>query len=160
MNIVFLVILLIIGVVLVVAAILYLPAITVAGFFGLICLMGGIGMSYFMYGMWAGHSVTIGVILLISMVFLWFIRNKTFKRITGNNMLKDVVEGVDSSIHKGDVGVTLGNLSPVGKVLINDKIVEGESEMGFIGEDKQVIVLRILTNKVIVKLKTELDAGK
>ena len=69
--------------------------------------------------------------------------------------IDSTVEGVDESIREGDTGTTQGRLAPMGKVRVGDCVVEAESRSGYIEENREVIVLKVYKNKIVVKLKTE-----
>ena len=72
-----------------------------------------------------------------------------------HTQIDSTVEGVDESIREGDTGVTQGRLAPMGKVRVGDSVVEAESRSGYIEENREVIVLKVYKNKIVVKLKTE-----
>lgn len=72
-----------------------------------------------------------------------------------NTQIDGTVEGIDRSIQEGDTGLCLGRLAPMGKVKVGDHIVEGQSQSGYINENSEVVVIKVLKNKIIVKLKTE-----
>lgn len=65
------------------------------------------------------------------------------------------MEGVDDAIKEGDIGMTQGRLAPMGKVRVGDSVVEAESRSGYVEENREVVVLKVYKNKIIVKLKTE-----
>ena len=56
------------------------------------------------------------------------------------------------NIRIGDTGITISRLAPMGKILINDMYVEAKSLGGFIKQEEKVVIVKVLTNKVIVKL--------
>jgi membrane-bound ClpP family serine protease len=58
-------------------------------------------------------------------------------------------------VKEGDEGVCLGRLAPMGKVRVGDVVVEAQSPGGYIDANSEVIIVRVLKNKVIVKLKNE-----
>ncbi len=64
------------------------------------------------------------------------------------------MEGVDDSVKEGDTGVTFGRLAPMGNVQLGEVVAEAESQSGYIDAHQQVEVVKVLKNKIIVKLKT------
>jgi membrane-bound ClpP family serine protease len=74
-------------------------------------------------------------------------------------MLKSTIDGKTNIINKervkkGDQGITITRLAPMGRVLINDENVEAKSEQ-FIDQNVEIEVEKILDNKIIVKLKNK-----
>ena len=72
-----------------------------------------------------------------------------------HTQIDSTVEGVDESIREGDIGMTQGRLAPMGKVRVGDSVVEAESRSGYIEGNREVVVLKVYKNKIVVKLKTE-----
>jgi membrane-bound ClpP family serine protease len=55
------------------------------------------------------------------------------------------------SIKPGDKGITLTRLAPIGKVKINEIILEGKSHGGYLDARTEVEVVRLAGYQVIVK---------
>jgi membrane-bound ClpP family serine protease len=58
----------------------------------------------------------------------------------------------DSKINVGDTGKSIGRLAPMGKVKVNGEIIEAQSTGSFIDQNKEIRILKILSNKIIVEL--------
>ena len=85
----------------------------------------------------------------------WYVlRSNTWKKLSLNTKLDSTVEGVDGSVKIGDEGITLGRLAPMGNVQIGEALVEAESQSGYVDAHQRVEVVKVLKNKIIVKLKT------
>ncbi len=56
-----------------------------------------------------------------------------------------------NNIKIGDTGKTISKLSPIGKVEINDEYYQAESISGYLDPGKDIVVKKILKNKIIVK---------
>lgn len=154
MDILLVVLLLVIGAILLVIEFLLLPGVTVAGFIGITALVGGIVLSYIYFGTLVGHLVLAIIVLLAVAGTVLFLRHKTWQRLSLTSTITGAVAGIDGSIRLGDIGKTIGRLAPMGKVIVQNQVVEAQSEMGYIDPNKEVIVTKILRNKIIVKLKT------
>ena len=59
----------------------------------------------------------------------------------------------NDKIHAGDTGKTITRLAPVGKAMVNDIICEAKSTGGFINENTEIEVIKVLNTQIIVKPK-------
>lgn len=71
------------------------------------------------------------------------------KRMQLHTQIDSTVEGVDEFIRGRDVGMTQGRLAPMGKVRVGT-VVEAESRSGYIEENREVVVLKVYKNKIVV----------
>lgn len=149
------VLLIVLGVLLVFLEILVIPGTTFAGVGGILFLGGGIYISYANFGTTIGHYILLGVILFIVLSIYLSLKSKTWKKL----MLKSTIDGKtniinEEKVKKGDQGITITRLAPMGRVLINDENVEAKAEQ-FIDQNIEIEVEKILDNKIIVKLKNK-----
>ena len=56
-------------------------------------------------------------------------------------------------IHAGDTGMTITRLAPVGKAVVNDIICEAKSIGGYINQNTNIEVVKVLNTQIIVKPK-------
>lgn len=150
-----LIMLVLIGFILLLLEFMVFPGVNVVGILGFLCVGGAIYVAYSQMGSVAGHLTLAGVGIGGS-VMTWFaLRSKTWKRLQLDTEIDGSVEGVDTSIQEGDVGVTLGRLAPMGEVRFGGVVAEAESQSGYVDNGQEVVVLKVFKNKIIVKLKTE-----
>lgn len=150
--------LILLGIVLFLIEFLLVPGITIAGIGGAILMIGGVIMAYHYHGTTAGNYTLIGTVVVSFITIYFVLKTKTWNRI----MLKTNIEGKVNVVEKenpnvkvGDVGETITRLNPMGKVLVNGEYFEGKSEDVFIDQQSKVVVTEVLSNKIIVKLKTD-----
>lgn len=145
-------ILIALGLFLVILEIVLIPGTTVAGIAGGLLMAAGIFWMYADHGPTAGHT-TLGITGLASAIALYLsFKSKAWERFSS----KSVMEGranVIENIKPGDEGMTLSRIRPMGSVLVNGIKVEAQSEGEGIEENKNVIVTKVLPNKIIVKPK-------
>lgn len=144
-----------IGLVLLILEFLVFPGVNIAGILGFACVVGAVWLAYSTMGTTVGHFTLLGTALCGFGVTYYVLRSKTWKRMQLHTQIDSTVEGVDESIREGDVGMTQGRLAPMGKVRVGDSVVEAESRSGYIEENREVVVLKVYKNKIVVKLKTE-----
>ena len=115
----------------------------------------GIYLGYKFFGVPAGHFIVLGT--AVAGIFLtWYsLRARTWKRLSLDTRIDSKVEGVDPAVKAGDAGVTVGRLAPMGKVKVGDSVVEALSESGYVDTNREVEIVKVYADKIIVKLKTE-----
>ncbi len=152
MSIFTIVLLILLGLVLLLIEFAVIPGITIAGIGGFLLLIASVYIAFSELGSAAGY-ITLAVVLLIAPAMIYYF----FKSRTGKKMIleKNVVGKVDSidleKVKVGDEGKTLGRLAPMGKVKVNDEIVEAQSTGAFIDPNIRIRVIKISSNKLIVE---------
>lgn len=146
--------LIVIGAVLVLMEFLVFPGVNIAGILGFICIVGGVYFGYSYYGAMTGHFILLGTVLFGVGATWYVLRSNTWKKLSLETKIDSVVEGVDEAVRVGDRGKTVGRLAPMGNVQVSDCLVEAESLSGYIDAGQEVEVVKVLKNKIIVKLKT------
>jgi membrane-bound ClpP family serine protease len=143
------------GIIFLLLEIFLLPGMTVSGIAGFIFLVGGITYAYMYMGPVAGNlSLAISGLLLAGS-FIYFIKSKSLRRISLTTNIDSKVDTSDLlKINIGDEGVTQSRLNPIGKVLINNLIVEAKSINGeMIDEDTEVVVNKVEWSNILVSSK-------
>ncbi|MDO5523094.1 MAG: hypothetical protein Q4G48_03510 [Bacteroidia bacterium] len=158
-NLIIVGILIVLGVALLLIEFFLLPGISIAGVGGALFMIGGIIYAYSYLGTPAGN-ITLGLsLLLLGASFVWLLKSKSIQKIA---LTTDINETVDNSslrsLQPGDTGIAVSRLNPIGKVMINDIIVEGKSFDGeFIDEDIEIEVVRAETYNVLVKRRLPVE---
>jgi len=150
--------LIILGIILFLIEFLLVPGITVAGIGGAILMIGGVIMAYHFHGTAAGNYTLIGTAVASFITIYFVLKTKTWNRImlkTSIDGKVNVVERENPNVKVGDIGETVTRLNPMGRVLVNGENFEGKSEDVFIDQQSKVEVTKVLSNKIIVKLKTD-----
>ena len=156
MDILIIILLVLIGVVLIILEIFFLPGITVAGFSSLIFFGGGIYYAFVNLGTTAGYVTIVASVVAGVVGIIWFMRSKSLDRISLKTDIDSVIPTqVNDSIKVGDEGIALSRLNPMGTVLIGTVQVEGKTREDFIDEGSSVIVERVERTSVIVRKKDD-----
>ena len=148
------IILLLVGLLFILLEILVIPGVGVAGILGTVLIIFTIWQTYKIYGFVAGHY-TLASTLVFTILLLYFsFKSKTWKKMMLNSKIEGKVNTVDEKKLKvGDVGKTISRLAPAGKGLFNGEYYEVHSQGDFIDPGKEIIIVKINFNKIIVKLK-------
>ena len=148
--------LLFIGVILFLIEVFLIPGISVAGVGGLVATISAIVYAYVKIGLWAGHFTLIAAVLLILLALFITLRTNTIDKVSLKSEIDSKVDAMQGlNISPGDRGVTISRLAPMGKVEVNGNTLEAKSEDGLIEEQQPVEVVKVLSNNIIVKLKTD-----
>ena len=144
--------LIVIGIVLLLAELLLIPGIGVAGILGLLSLVGANFIAFFY------HSQTMGVIVLFLSVAIcvlavtYALRAKTWKRLSLHQEIeaKAIPLPQEQGIHVGMKGKTLGRLIPSGKARFGAVDVEVYAFQGVIDPGTEVEVIQIEDLRIFV----------
>lgn len=147
--------LIVLGIIMLLIEFLVIPGISVAGIAGFLLMLGGLIASYYYHGAQTGlYTLLITVVISGITVYYVFKRN-TWKKIGLESTIDSRNSPFDiSMIHAGDMGKAITRLAPIGKVMVNDIICEGKSFTGFIDENTEIEVIKVLNTQLIVKPKT------
>lgn len=144
--------LLLLGVLLILLEILFVPGTTVVGVGGVILLGIGIFLSYQYLGTIAGHVSLASCLVVIFLSLIVLLKGQTWKRMA----LETTIDGksvgqVENMVSVGDVGVSISRLNPMGKAMFGDRILEVTTTGEFIEADKEIEVIKVQQNRVTVK---------
>jgi membrane-bound ClpP family serine protease len=140
------------GLILIVAEIIFIPGTTVVGIVGLLCMGYGIFQSYAAFGNTIGTITLISSLVASILLFYLSFRNRSWEKFS----LKETMDGKVNDHNKfvpkvADRGLSISALKPVGKAIFNDHEIEVRSNGGFIDENVEIEVLRIEDSKIFVK---------
>lgn len=144
--------LIVVGVLLIIAELVLIPGVFVAGTLGLASLVGS---CYFAFSEWGqmGGVIVIGVNVVLLVVFVVLaLRSKTWRRFTLDTNIDSHTDAtpVDKGVSMGQRGVTVTRLCPMGRVKIGDLFLEVTSQDGVVNAGVEVEVCLIDDNKVYV----------
>ena len=117
--------LIIVGLVLILAEILLIPGIGVAGVLGLLAMGGSCYYSFYEFGNTVGAIVTAANSVLLIVTLVYVLRAKTWKRMSlETNIDSKAVEDESSYVSLGDKGVAVTRLAPMGTVRFGGHVAE------------------------------------
>jgi len=152
MTIFVIILLVLLGISLILLEFLVIPGTTVAAIGGFLFVGSGVYLSYKYYGSNIGHLTVALVAVTIIVAFIYALRAGTWKKAMLKSEITGVVNTFDSDkINVGDKGITLSRLAPMGKVIVNDIVVEAKSINDFIDPKTEIEVVKVEQNRVIVK---------
>lgn len=148
----FIIILILVGLLLVLAEILLIPGVGVAGILGLLSMGGSCFYAFHELGNTAGIIVTAINALLVVSLTIWVLRAKTWKRFTLNTNINSKALSLDKDrITVGEKGCTTTRLAPMGSARFGDEIYEVKALEGMIDPGVKVEIVLIEDNRIFVR---------
>lgn len=145
--------LIIVGLILILAEILLIPGIGVAGILGLLAMGGSCYYSFYEFGNTVGTIVTVANSVLLICTLIYVLRAKTWKRMSlETNIDSKAVEDDSSYVSLGDKGVALTRLAPMGTVRFGDRVAEVRAVEGIIDPGTEVEVTMIEDRRIYVSV--------
>jgi membrane-bound ClpP family serine protease len=144
--------LLVFGLVLVVAEIVFVPGTTVVGLIGFCFLIVGVGLSFKYFGGEIGW-VTLGVTSVACGGLLYFsFTTDAWKRFSLKSAINSKVnEGELDNLKVGMEGQTVSALRPMGKAELNNQTVEVKTNGDYLDSGSRIKIIKIISNQIIVE---------
>ena len=144
--------LLVIGIILILIEILFIPGTTIFGILGIISIFSSDYLSYSYFGSEIAIIYSISNAILSLIIIVYALKSDTWKKIALNKVhLEKVNKNKYGELKKGDLGISSSSLKPYGKAIFGDKTYEVKSLENFIEENKKIKIINILQDKILVK---------
>lgn len=144
--------LLIIGLVLIIVEVVFIPGTTVVGILGLIFSGVGIIVTYRHFGDDAGFYVLLGSLSATAVALFYSFKSGAWQRYSLKSSMKSRVnEGLTDTVKVGDEGVTTSTLRPSGKAEINGQIFEVRTYGEYVKPGQHIRVVQIELHQIFVQ---------
>jgi membrane-bound ClpP family serine protease len=144
--------LLILGVLLLLIEVIFVPGTTIVGIGGVILLVIGVYLAYDTIGEVAGHLSIASALLAILLSLGVLLKGRTWERMALDSQLNEHVDSrTGPVVAVGDLGVTDSRLNPVGKAIFGENVLEVHSSGAFIDEGTSVEVTHVSTGRISVR---------
>lgn len=154
MDLIIVITLCVLGLILILVEIFLIPGITIAGIAGALFSIGGIYYAFSSIGTTAGVITLVANLICFGIAFIYLVKSGALDRIAlKTDINSTVVSKEDLGISVGDSGITISRLNPIGKVKVNDVVMEGKSLGDFIDEDTEIEVIKVSPTQLLVKIK-------
>jgi membrane-bound ClpP family serine protease len=140
------------GLFLVVAEIIFVPGTTLVGIVGFVFLLAGIGSSFNYFGSETGWT-TVGITSVASGLILYYsFKANVWSRFSLKSSIKSKVnEGELDALTIGAEGQTVSALRPIGKAEIQSKMYEVKTLGEYLDSGSKIRVIKIVSNQIIVE---------
>jgi len=144
--------LLIIGVLLILTELIFIPGTTIFGIAGLVLAAAGVILAFINFGSGTGFAV-LGITFGCMLVLLWIsFRSNTWEKISLKSAnTSRVNDEENNNLWKGDKGVALSALRPGGKAEFNEITVEVSTLGQYLEEGTQIRIVAIRDNRIFVE---------
>lgn len=140
------------GLILIIAEIIFIPGTTIVGILGFLFLIVGVGFSFQYFGSETGW-ITVGISAAVSGLLLYYsFKSNVWGRFSSKSKIDSRVnEGLLDKIQVGNEGVTLSTLRPFGNAEVNDQIIEVKTFGNYLESGTKIRVVQINLNQIIVE---------
>lgn len=139
------------GLVLMFAEILLIPGVGVAGVLGIISMGGSCYYAFREFDNTAGFIVLGVNVVLWTILLIWVLRSKTWKKMALETNITSKVNIPQVSVAVGDKGVAATRLAPMGNVRFANHSLEVTAMDGMISSGAEVEVVLIDDKKIYVR---------
>jgi len=146
------VLLILVGIALLVAEFFIFIGSAIAGIAGFILTAMGVFLAYKTYGTATGNFTLVVSIIIFLIAVYFSLRSKTWKKIALHSEIEGKVNTIEGDkIKVGDIGITVSKVAPMGKVKVNDIVVEAKSTGIYIEENSEVEVVKVYESNILIK---------
>jgi membrane-bound ClpP family serine protease len=144
--------LLLIGLILIVVEVIFIPGTTVVGLIGFIFSVAGIIISYKHFGSQLGFYILLGMSVATGASLFYGFKSGIWSKFSLKTSIDSKVnEGMVATLQLGDEGKTVSTLKPMGKV----EFASGQFEVKTLGDyvdvGTKVKIVHLQLNQIIVK---------
>ena len=146
------IILLIIGIVLIITELVFIPGTTIFGIAGLLMTAAGVIMTFVNFGTGTGLTVLGFSFVVLLVLLLVSFRSNTWEGLSLKSANTGKVnEDEKNNLWKGDQGVTLSALRPGGKAEFNDIVVEVNTLGQYLEAGTKIRIIAIRDQRIYVE---------
>lgn len=140
------------GLILIIAELIFVPGTTFVGVIGLLLTIVGIFMVFDDYGNVAGYWTVAGTTIVTLIGIVYSFKSNSWDRFSLKSSIRSKVNDEDIfSFQVGEKGKTVSDLKPIGKAEIFGKIYEVRSKGEWIGAGQEIQVIRIDSKRIFVE---------
>ena len=144
--------LLLIGLMLIIVELVFIPGTTVVGLLGLIFAIVGIVISYSHFGNDVGFYILLGTLASTLAALFYSFRSGAWSKFSLKSSINSKVnEGIMASLQIGDEGITVSTLRPMGKAEFNSKTFEVKTSGNYIERGEKVRITQIESHQIVVE---------
>ena len=144
--------LLIIGLILVIAEILFVPGTTIVGIIGVLVTAVGIYYAFVTFEKQVAGMVLVAALVLNFGALLYGFRTGAWKKFALKSAIKSrAFDDRLKGLVVGMQGIAVSDVKPFGKAEIGEGIYEVKSESGFISVGTTVFITKLENNTIIIK---------
>lgn len=137
------------GIILILAELLLIPGVGVAGILGVLSICGASWYAFAVLGPLTGAIVTVFNVVALAVLTCFALRSRTWKKFELNTVIEKKESEINVNV--GDRGRTVTRLAPMGTASISDTRMEVTALEGMIDAGTEIEVAHIEKNKIYVR---------
>jgi membrane-bound ClpP family serine protease len=144
--------LILVGLVLLIVEIVFIPGTTVVGVLGLIFSVMGIVFSYSYYGSGVGFYVLLGTGLVSAAALYFSFRKGAWNKFSNQAAIDSKVnEGMTDHLNPGEEGISVSALRPMGSAEFSGKIFEVKTNGEYVSNGTKIKIIKVQSNNILVE---------
>ena len=144
--------LILVGLVLIIVEIIFIPGTTVVGLIGLVFTAIGIIFSYSSFGNEVGFYVLLGTGLASAGALYFSFRKGAWKRFSHQSSIDSKFnEGITDHLNTGEEGISTSALRPMGSADFQGKVFEVKTNGEYVANGIKVRIIKIQSNSILVE---------
>lgn len=144
--------LIVFGLLLVVAEVVFVPGTTIVGVLGLVCVVLGIYESFQYFTNVIAYAILGGTSVVFIAILYYVFTTRVWERFSLKQEIKSKFnKGMTDTLRVGDAGKSISSLKPIGKAEFNNKIFEVKSLGGFVEPNNRIEIIKIDNNQITIK---------
>jgi membrane-bound ClpP family serine protease len=144
--------LIVIGLILLIVEIIFIPGTTVIGLIGFAIMVVGVGLSFKYFGPETGWTTMGGAAVLSGVLIYLSFKSNLWGRFALRSSIKSKVnEGELDHLSPGQEGITVSALRPVGKAELFNKLFEVKTLGEYVDSGTKIRIIKVLSNQIIVE---------
>lgn len=144
--------LIIAGIVLIIAEVVFIPGTTVVGLLGAAFMIAGVIFAYKQFGNDIGLYVLLGTGVATGAALYLSFRNGAWNKVSNKSAIKSKVnEGLTTHLNEGEEGITVSALRPMGSADFQGKIFEVKTSGEYVPNAIRIKIVKIRVNDILVE---------
>ncbi|GAB5538937.1 MAG: hypothetical protein Salg2KO_10400 [Salibacteraceae bacterium] len=143
------ILLLLVAIALMLIEIFLVPGVGIPGIAGLALLVVSIYMAYQIDTMSGHYTLAAAAVVSVGLMLLAF-RSKTWSKVSVVSEISGHVTYDTADLKKGDQGIAVSRLNPIGNIRVGDRHFEARSKGEFIDDHTPIEIVNIEGNKITV----------
>ena len=140
------------GIVLIIAEVVFIPGTTVVGLLGAVFMIAGIIFAYKQFGNDVGFYVLLGTGVATGVALYLSFRNGAWNKVSNKSAIKSKVnEGMAAHLNEGEEGITVSALRPMGSADFHGKIFEVKTIGEYVANAIRIKIVKIRVNDILVE---------
>lgn len=144
--------LLLIGLILLIVEVVFIPGTTIVGLLGVVFSIIGVTAGYYEFGSTIGFYILLSTAFITAIALFFSFKAGVWRKMALKSAITSKVnEGSTSILSVGDVGITTSVLRPSGKAEFHDNVFEVRTQGTYIEPQTKIKIIQIDVQTIVVE---------